>query len=135
AAPPACCFPARLEEIGILEAAIAANPHDARAPFYLGNLLYDRRRHREAISRWEQAVRLEPANAVAWRNLGIGYFNIFRRPAEARAAYDRAFRANPADARLLFERDQLWQRLGVLPRRRLRELRRHPRLVQARDDL
>ena len=134
-APPDYCFPARLEEIAILEAALAANPRDARASFYLGNLLYARRRHREAIASWERAVRLEPANAVAWRNLGIGYFNILRRPAQARAAYERAWRANPTDARLLFERDQLWKRLGVAPARRLRELERHRALVHARDDL
>ena len=134
-ASPDYCFPARLEEIAILEFALAANPRDARAPFYLGNLLYDRRRHREAIAHWERAVRLEPANAVAWRNLGIGYYNILGQPAQARRAYEAAFRANPADARLLFERDQLWKRLGTSPARRLRELARHPALVAQRDDL
>lgn len=134
-AAPDYCFPARLEEIGILESAMRANPRDARAPFYLGNLLYDRRRHREAIALWERAVRLEPRNAVAWRNLGIGYFNVQRQPGRARAAYERAFRAAPDDARLLFERDQLWKRLGMAPRRRLRELERHGRLVRRRDDL
>ena len=49
ALPPDYCFPSRLEEIGILESAMRANPEDARAPYYLGNLLYDRRRHEEAI--------------------------------------------------------------------------------------
>lgn len=132
---PDYCFPARLEEIVILEFAIAANPHDARAPFYLGNLLYDRRRHREAIAHWERAVRLEPANAVAWRNLGIGYYNILGQPARARRAYAAAFHADPTDARLLFERDQLWKRLGTSPARRLRELAQHPVLVARRDDL
>ena len=132
---PDYCFPARREEITILEHAIAANPQDARAPFYLGNLLYDRRRHREAIHQWEHAVRLAPGNAVAWRNLGIGCCNILGDPARARAAYERAFRADRGDARLLYERDQLWKRLGVSPARRLRELLRHPRLVRARDDL
>ena len=134
-APPDFCFPARLEEIAILEHAIAARPRDARAPFYLGNLLYDRRRQREAIRCWERAVQREPGNAVAWRNLGIGYYNVLRRPAAARAAYERAFRARPRDARLLYERDQLWKRLGDPPARRLRELRRHRPLVLARDDL
>jgi len=134
-APPDFCFPARMEEITILEHAMAANPRDARAPFYLGNLFYDRRRHREAIRCWERAVRREPGNAVAWRNLGIGYGNILRRPAAARGAYERALRARPHDARLLYERDQLWKRLGESPVRRLRELRRHQPLVQARDDL
>ncbi len=134
-ATPDYCFPARLEEIGILEHAIAAKPDDARAPYYLGNLLYDRRRHREAIAQWERAVNLEPGNGVAWRNLGIASFNILGDHERARAAYERAFAANPEDARLLFERDQLWKRLGEAVDQRLRELQKHPRLVAARDDL
>jgi tetratricopeptide (TPR) repeat protein len=132
---PDYCFPARLEEIAILQFAIAAAPRDARAPFYLGNLFYDRRRHAEAIKLWERAVRLDPANAVAWRNLGIGTFNILGQPAKARRAYESALRANLADARLLFERDQLWKRLGEKPAKRLRELERHSDLVRTRDDL
>jgi tetratricopeptide (TPR) repeat protein len=36
---------------------------------------------------------------------------------------------------LLYERDQLWKRLGEPPARRLRELSRHPDLVNRRDDL
>ena len=132
---PDYCFPARLEELLVLEFAIAANPRDTRAPFYLGHLLYDRRRHRDAIVQWEHAVKGEPRNAVAWRCLGIGAFNILKKPAKARRAYDRALRANPRDARLLFERDQLAKRLGDSPARRLRDLERHPKLVQQRDDL
>jgi len=135
AQPPDYCFPARLEEIAILELAMRQNPRDARAPYYLGNLLYDRRRHAEAIRYWEQSARLDPHFAIVWRNLGIGYFNIAKKPAKASAAYERAFRANPADARLLFERDQLWKRLGKTPSKRLAELVRHPRLVAQRDDL
>ena len=81
AAAPDYCFPARLDEISILRHAIGADPTDPRAHFYLGNLLYDRRRHAEAIGLWERTVKLEPANAVAWRNLGIGYVQ-HPRPAE-----------------------------------------------------
>jgi tetratricopeptide (TPR) repeat protein len=133
--PPDYCFPARLEEITILEAAMRANPADARAPYYLGNLLYDRRRHQEAIRLWEQAARLDPKFSIVWRNLGIGYFNIQRKPARARAAYEKALQANPHDPRLLYERDQLWKRLRQSPKKRLRELERHPKQVQKRDDL
>jgi tetratricopeptide (TPR) repeat protein len=133
--PPDYCFPARLEEIEILESAMRANPRDAKAPYYLGNLFYDRRRHAEAIRLWEKSARLDPKFSIVWRNLGIGYFNILKKPAQARAAYDRAFRANPHDARLLFERDQLWKRLGEKPGPRLRELMKYPRLVAQRDDL
>lgn len=134
-AEPDYCFPARLEEIAVLESAIAAEPKDARAPFYLGHLLYDRRRHREAIARWKQAVRLGPGNEVAWRCLGIAYFNVMKKPAQASAAYERAIAAAPDDARLVFERDQLWKRLGISPARRLRVLALRPDLVARRDDL
>ncbi|MBC8094290.1 MAG: DUF5107 domain-containing protein, partial [Akkermansiaceae bacterium] len=135
ALPADYCFPARLEEIGILEAAMHANPKDARAPYYLGNLLYDRRRHDEAIQLWEQSVRLDGNFSIVWRNLGIGYFNIRHRSARARTCYDQAFRVNSSDARLLYERDQLWKRLGEKPQKRLRELERNFDLVQQRDDL
>ena len=135
ALPPDYCFPSRLEDVAILEAARRANPQDARAPYYLGNLLYDRRRQVEAIQLWERAARLDKNFAIVWRNLGIAYFNIQQKPARARQAYDRAFQANPADARLLYERDQLWKRLGERPARRLRELQKYPHLVAQRDDL
>ena len=132
---PDYCFPARLEEIAILEAAMRANPRDAKAPYYLGNLLYDRRRQDQAIALWEKSARLDPSFSIVWRNLGIGYFNVRRQPAKARAAYARAVTANPADARLLYERDQLWKRLGAKPATRLRELERRLELVRQRDDL
>ncbi len=135
ALPPDYCFPSRLEEITVLEAALRVNPKDARAPYYLGNLLYDRRRHHEAIKLWEKSARLDSHYSVVWRNLGIGYFNISNTPAKARLAYDRAFHTNPQDARLLYERDQLWKRLGEKPARRLRELEQYPGLVSQRDDL
>ena len=60
--------------------------------------------------------------ASSWYD--AGYFNIRRQPAKARAAYERAFGANPADARLLYERDQLWKRVGVSIPKRLRALER-----------
>ncbi len=134
-ASPDHCFPARLEEILILESALAADPSDGRAALYLGHLLYDRRRHAEAIAHWRTATRHDPKNAVAWRCLGLGAFNILGKPALARTAYEKAFAAAPADARLLYERDQLWKRLGLAPAKRLRELEKHSALVATRDDL
>ena len=84
---------------------------------------------------WERSARLDPDFSIVWRNLGIGYFNIRRQPVKARAAYDKAFKTNLADARLLYERDQLWKRLGEKPEKRLHELKKYSRLVGRRDDL
>jgi tetratricopeptide (TPR) repeat protein len=129
------CFPARLEEITILQHAISRNPKDAYANYYLGNLFYDKRRHADAIDAWERCAALDPHFSIVWRNLGIGYFNISKHPARAKAAYDKAIAANPKESRLLYERDQLWKRLRISPARRLTELEKHPTLVQERDDL
>jgi len=134
-APPDHCFPSRLEEMLVLEAAIRAQPKDARAPYYLGNFLYARGRCNEAIVSWERSVRLDPSFSIPWRNLGIGYFNVLEKPDKAAAAFDRAVSLNPRDARLVYERDQLWKRLGRSPRKRLAELEKRLDLVRKRDDL
>ncbi|HEX3627246.1 MAG TPA: DUF5107 domain-containing protein [Verrucomicrobiae bacterium] len=133
--PPDYCFPSRLQEKSIFKAAMRANPKDARAPYYLGNFMYDRRRHEEAIALWERSAKLDPNFSIVWRNLGIGLFNISKKPKQARAAYARAFEANPNDARLLYELDQLWKRMGEKPQKRLAQLEKHPKLVARRDDL
>jgi tetratricopeptide (TPR) repeat protein len=132
---PDYCFPARIEEMIVLETVLAANPSDARAHYYLGNLFYDKKRYEEAIREWEQSVSLDPSFAIPWRNLGIAYFNVCKNPARALLAYDNAFKANPADARLLYESDQLRKRTGASASLRLGHLERHPDLVRQRDDL
>jgi tetratricopeptide (TPR) repeat protein len=135
ATTPDYCFPARLEEITVLETALKQRPEDARASYYLGCLLYDRQRHSEAIALWERSADADPTFPTVWRNLGIGYFNVEQRPDKASSAYARALAADPTDARLLFERDQLWKRIGESPEKRLSELQRWPALVECRDDL
>lgn len=129
------CFPARIEEIVILQSALRFNPKDAAALYYLGNLYYDKRRHEDAIKSWEASAKIDPSYSVVWRNLGIGYFNVCKNPEKARAAYDKAFHLNPDDARVFFERDQLWKRLGYAPDSRLHEIEKHRMLADQRDDL
>jgi len=129
------CFPSRVEEILILRAAIDADATDPKAPYYLANLLYDKRLHDEAIALWERSAVLDPNFAIVWRNLGIGYFNIAGKPDLAVVAYDNAHLQAPADARVFYERDQLWKRIGVSPEKRLRELEARLDLVTPRDDL
>ncbi len=45
---PRCCFPNRLEDVKVLSFALNRNQTDARAPYYLGCLFYDKRRYEEA---------------------------------------------------------------------------------------
>ncbi|MBD5778065.1 DUF5107 domain-containing protein [Pelagicoccus sp. NFK12] len=129
------CFPVRLEEQTVLQEAIAADEKDYRAHSLLGFWLYDRRRHEEAIAHWEVSVSIHKKDAVVWRCLGIAYFNIRKQPDEAQQAYERAIECTPMDARLHYERDQLWKRLGHSPAKRLQALNQVPDCVNQRDDL
>ncbi len=129
------CFPNRLEDIAVLQEAQELHPQDSKAPYYLGNLFYDKKRYREAIGQWEKSQTLNPAFSIVQRNLGLAYYNIETDPLKAQGAYRQAFKVNPQDARLLYELDQLEKRLGASPAERLERLERWQNLVEQRDDL
>jgi tetratricopeptide (TPR) repeat protein len=130
------CFPARLEEMIVLEDAVHRNPAAAKAHYYLGNLYYDKQRYMDAIRCWRRSVELDGEFSIPWRNLGIAEFNILHDVDAAESMYARAFAADGADARVLYEWDQLKKRAGVAtPGERLRFLDEHRVLVARRDDL
>ncbi len=131
---PQYCFPNRLEEIVILECAMRENPDDALAPYYLGDLYYDRKRYADAVRLWELSTSIDSSFSTVWRNLAIAYFNFERDSAKALDADEKAF-SGDKNARLLFERDQLWKRVGTASDVRLAELEKHANLVEQRDDL
>ena len=128
-------FPNRLEEMVLLRKAVLANPSDARAFYYLGNILYDRRRHSEAISCWERSTELDSQFPTVWRNLGFGYFNVYHDDRRASEAFHKAFNLSPHDPRILYEYDQLLKRTGTSLKARLTMLRGHESQVLSRDDL
>jgi tetratricopeptide (TPR) repeat protein len=135
-ASPRYCFPARLEEMIVLEAAVLLNPSGAKAFYYLGNLYYDKRRYEDAIGCWRRSVELDDKFSIPWRNLGIAEFNILKDPQAANHMYARAFAINGQDARVLYEWDQLKKRAGLAsPEERLRLLDENKELVARRDDL
>jgi tetratricopeptide (TPR) repeat protein len=134
-AAPDRCFPYRIEELLVLQSAVDADPGDARAFYYMGNWLYGRQRREQALDCWEIATRLETALATAWRNLGFGLFNVRHDIENAVAAYNAAFTADPGDARVFYERDQLWKRTGTSTQQRFAEFEKHPEVVRQRDDL
>ncbi len=116
------CFPGRLADAAVLREAADAEPGDARARSLLGHWTYAAGRRADALALWRSAVALDPADAVAWRNIGLAAVNHERDLAAARDAYDRACAVAPGDARLLYERDQLAALTGTSPADRLAAL-------------
>lgn len=132
---PDFCFPNRIEDVLILQAALRVNPQDGNAHYFLGNFWYGHRRYTEAIQAWEAARTLKPDYPTVWRNLGLAYYNKRGDSKAALACFEKAFQLDPTDARVLFELDQLRKSLNFSPQARLEELERYPHLVEQRDDL
>ncbi|MFL5536706.1 MAG: DUF5107 domain-containing protein, partial [Gemmatimonadales bacterium] len=128
-------FPSRLDDVAALEVALAADPADATAAALLGHWCYAHARLGDALANWRRSVELDPSDPVVWRNLGVGAYNHDHDPEAANAAYERALSAASADARLLFESDQLLKLMGAPADSRLRRLDEHPHSLTARDDL
>ena len=129
------CFPNRIECIAALETAMRLNPDDARAPYYLGNFWYAHRQYEDAIRCWEKALELDEGNPTAHRNLGLALMNKRADCERALHHYERAFALDQSDARILFELDQLYVKIGKSPSERLAFLQQHRACVDRRDDL
>ncbi|WP_225859839.1 MULTISPECIES: DUF5107 domain-containing protein [Chitinophaga] len=128
-------FPNKIEEILILQAAIALCATDAQAYYLLGNCWYDKRQYPEAIQCWERSAALCDTFPTVFRNLALASFNKLRQPEAAVRHMERAFTLDSQDARVLMELDQLYKILGRPVAERLSLLQQHPALVQERDDL
>ncbi len=126
-------FPSRMEEMIVLEWARSRQKSGAIG-FALGNYYFSKRRHALAIECWEEATEMETRNATVYRNLGIAYWNVGRQSEKARSAYLRALELDPADARFVFEYDQLRKKIGDYESERLVDLERRWKLVESRDD-
>jgi len=135
AADPTGCFPNRVEDTVVLQFALTGNGSDARAPYYLGNLWYDKRQYDDAIDCWLISAERDPSYPTVLRNLGLAFFNKRRSAEKALEYYEKAFSLDTADARVLMELDQLYKRLNKEPEERLAFLERHLTAVDQRDDL
>src|SRR5690349_16040715 len=114
---PAFVFPHRVEEIDVLRAAVTANANDGRAAYYLGNVLAAMNRDNEALIAWRDAVKLDPANAIAQRNFARALWFVSQNREEAAAQYQRAIDVSPNDFRLYIEFDKLLAELRATDRR------------------
>lgn len=135
AACPDYCFPNRLEAILALQCAMEKNTEDARAPYYLGNLYYDKRQYDLATEYWEKSATLDASFPTVWRNLALVYFNKQHQEEKALECMEKAFHLDETDARILMELDQLYKRMQRPHAERLAFLQQYPALIAQRDDL
>ncbi len=133
--PVAYTNPHRIEEIAALEAALRAEPSDAHAHLFLGNLLYAKGRREEGLAHWRKAAELAPRLAFAWRNVGYAERYLNNNLEASLAAYERAAAVDPNDARILLELDRVAQAMGRSSAERLARLEKNLDVVRTRDDL
>lgn len=133
--PAGIYFPNKIEEIFILQNAIAVNPTDARACYYLGNLWYDKRQYAEAIGCWEKSAALDKSFPTVHRNLSLAYYNKLNQPEKSLKEMEQAFALDTSDARVLMELDQLYKIIGRSFEERIKLLDQYLHLVNQRDDL
>jgi len=131
---PDYLFPSRLPEQRILEWAILQPAASANAAYGLGNYMYDKKRHMDAIRLWELSVKQEMNYGTLYRNLGIAYWNVSRHGEKARQAFIRALELMPEDKRIMYEYDQLRKKLNDDPADRLQFLETRKSDVIERDD-
>ena len=130
---PEFCFPSRFEEEPILRRAMEANLRDARAPYYLGCLLYDRQPG-NAIQAWEESRQRDPQFALVHRNLGLAYAQHEKNIPKAIASLEKAVALDPNEPRCFYELDVHYEAGGAPLAKRLDMLTRHHDTVAGRDD-
>lgn len=135
AASPDYCFPNMLVEYVALQEAIRQNPKDARAHYYLGCFLYDKRRHHDAAGHWEISAKLDGSYPTVFRNLSLYYANKQKDFEKALHALETAFSLDEQDARVFYELCDLYKKMGMTPEELKHKMEQHRKLVEQRDDL
>ncbi len=135
-ASPEYVFPFQHEAEIVIRAAMTAMPSDARAPYYLGNLLYDWQPE-EATRAWETSARLDPSFAVVHRNLAVAYAHAGG-PGGTAKAIDSLEKAVSLPGRKyamhFSELDRLYEETGKAPEHRLALLEANHEVVTQRDE-
>jgi tetratricopeptide (TPR) repeat protein len=119
----------------VLQRAIKANPSDARAPYYLGNLLFDWQPD-EASRLWESSTSLDPQFAISWRNLAQAYSHKPGDEARNKAIgyLEKAILTGKAYPTHFAELDRLYKSAGAPVAKRLEMLEKNQNLIIKNDE-
>jgi tetratricopeptide (TPR) repeat protein len=132
---PEYAFPFQWESISALRRAMELNPKDARAPYYLGNLLFDWQPD-EAVKLWEKSAALDPSNPIVHRNLAVAYTHQGTNTdtAKAIAQLELAVSAPEKYAMHFTELDELYALTATPPEKRLALMEQNQAVILKRDD-
>lgn len=133
--PPYCCFPNKLDDILVLEYVIQKESNDAKAPYYLGNLYYDKKQYELAKDLWEKSAILDSTYPTVLRNLSLVYYNQYNKTEEAKEVLEKAFLLDTTDSRVFLELEQLYKKLGTSAQKRISFCEKYPDTLAERDDM
>jgi len=132
---PDYVFPFQSELIPVLQEAMRANSRDARAPYYLGNLLFDWQPER-AVALWEQSAALDNSFPLVHRNLAAAWSHQDKTNLIPQAILQLEQAVSLSDRYPIhfFELDQLYEANATPPEKRLALMEAHQATVLGRDD-
>lgn len=126
-------FPHRLETVEVMKTALELNPNDGKAYYYIGNILYDKQPE-YAMQNWGKAVEKNPTLAIAYRNLGWGYYRHFEDVPKAIKYYEKAISLNKEEAIYFKELSDLYEIENAPIATRLKLFQGNNETVKKRDD-
>jgi tetratricopeptide (TPR) repeat protein len=126
-------FPHRLKTVEVLKTALKHNPEDGKAYYYIGNILYDKQPE-YAIENWKNAVKHNPSLAIAYRNLGWGYYRHYEDVPKAIDYYEKAISLNNEEAIYYTELSDLYEINNTPIETRLALFEGKNEIVKKRDD-
>jgi len=131
---PAYVFPFQEEVITVLRRAMESNPKDARAPYYLGDLLFDWQPE-EAVALWEKSAALDP-QSITLRNLAQAYSHKTGDESRAKAILymEKAVTLSNTDPTHFAELDLLYKSAGTPVEKRLALLEQNQKIVLRKDE-
>jgi tetratricopeptide (TPR) repeat protein len=129
------CFPNSLDEYRVLLRAVRVNGKDAKAHYYLGCFLYDKKRYDEARDHWEVSSLFDASFPTVYRNLALYYANKAHDYEKAQTLLEKAFSLDTTDARVFYELCELYKKRGRPLAEQRQVMEAHCHLVFSRDDL
>ncbi|MCZ7649215.1 MAG: tetratricopeptide repeat protein [Planctomycetota bacterium] len=110
-------FPFRLEEEALFDWVTRQRPNDAQAWCLRGTLQGSFFRFDEAAGNFRKAVKLDPRDALAWRNLGICLWQLGRPPHVSTECFEQAHALRPDDPDIACELLSQYERMGRTEKR------------------